>query len=255
MSRRGLHFVRDILLIVPGGKGLIQSYRFWKKQRSIGLKDSKEVFDHYYKSNVWGDGESVSGPGSTLRYTENIRRQLPRVVKQLGVRTVLDAPCGDYNWFKEILWDDEITYVGGDVVEALVERNAQLYANGNVSFRTLDIVSQALPKVDLWLSRDCWFHLPNRDVAAAISNFLNSDIKYLLTTTHIDCDENIDIPTGAFRRINLQAAPFFFPPPMELIDDWIEGFPVSHLGLWERESLKSALASNRYIQGRQRRRH
>lgn len=243
-----------MILVVPGGKGLIQSYRFWKKQRSIGMKDSKDVFDHYYKSNVWGDEESVSGPGSTLRYTENIRRELPRVVKQLGVSAMLDAPCGDYNWFKAIAWEGEIAYVGGDVVDALVDRNSRLYARPNVRFTTLDIVNQPLPPVDLWLCRDCLFHLPNRDVASAVTNFLNSDIKYLLTTTHIDCQENIDIPTGAFRRLNLEAAPFCFPPPMELIEDWIDGFPVSHLGLWQRESLKAALASNRFIQDRDRRR-
>jgi hypothetical protein len=245
--RKGRHLVRDVLSEAPGGKQLLQRYRFWKKQRDIGIRDPKELFDHYYKSNAWGDEESISGPGSTLLYTANIRKELPRLVAQLEVGVFLDAPCGDYNWLKETVWSDEIIYIGGDIVDTLVERNSRLFGKPKVRFTTLDIVNHPLPKADLWLCRDCWFHLPNRDIASTINNFLRSDIRYLLTTTHIDCRENIDIPTGAFRRLNLQVAPFHFPEPVELIDDWIEGFPVSHLGLWRRESLEAALASNSFI--------
>jgi hypothetical protein len=57
--------------------------------------DATAIFDHFYRTNAWGTAESVSGPGSTLAYTTHLRTALPRLVHDLGVHTLLDAPCGD----------------------------------------------------------------------------------------------------------------------------------------------------------------
>ena len=43
----------------------------------------------------WGSDESGSGIGSELGATEALREYLPGLFKRLGVRKVLDAPCGD----------------------------------------------------------------------------------------------------------------------------------------------------------------
>jgi hypothetical protein len=67
--------------------------------------------------------------------------------------------------------------------------------------------------------------------------FLDSDIRYLLTSTHPECDRNIDIPTGYFRLINLELPPFSFCKPILAIDDWVEGKPVRQLALWEQKDL------------------
>jgi hypothetical protein len=208
----------------------------------------KEVFSHYYEVNAWGNEESVSGSGSTIQYTENIRKMIPQLVNDLGVLVILDAPCGDYNWFRMIDWEREITYVGGDIVEALVERNQSNYGNSNTKFINLDIVHDVLPRADLWLCRDCLFHLSNCDILSVINNFLNSDIRYMLTTTYPNCDRNINIPTGSDRLLNLQLPPFSFGKPIRVIDDWIEGYSVRQLALWEREALRSNLASNKAFQ-------
>jgi hypothetical protein len=65
------------------------------------------------------------------------------------------------------------------------------------------------PKVDLWLCRDCLFHLSNRDILLALRNFLASGTPLVFTTTHLNSAvfENVDIRTGGFRRIDLFSAP------------------------------------------------
>jgi len=55
-------------------------------------KDLRTIFAHIHRSNHWGESESLSGPGSTLAYTENIREELPRLWEQLGTRIILDTP-------------------------------------------------------------------------------------------------------------------------------------------------------------------
>ena len=235
-----------IISFFPGGKSFLRKRTYINNKRWFTqIGDAKKVFRHHYETNTWGSAESASGPGSTIEYTEKIRRILPRLISDLGISMILDAPCGDYNWFKLIQWEKNITYIGGDIVEPLTARNQALYGSANTRFINLDIIHDALPKVDMWLCRDCLFHLSDNDVMLALNNFLRSDIHYLLTSTHPDCDRNYDIPTGSFRLLNLQLPPYSLCNPIRAIDDWIEGYPIRHLALWDRESLRNNLASNK----------
>ena len=45
-----------------------------------------------------GGPETTCGAGSTVRYTATIRAWLPIVFRELRINSVLDAPCGDFNW-------------------------------------------------------------------------------------------------------------------------------------------------------------
>ena len=65
------------------------------------MMDAEAVFNSIYRNNTWDGDESISGPGASLRHTEAIRRELPLLIERLGIRTLLDAPCGDFNWMKE----------------------------------------------------------------------------------------------------------------------------------------------------------
>ncbi|PJB64155.1 MAG: glycosyl transferase [Armatimonadetes bacterium CG_4_9_14_3_um_filter_66_14] len=216
--------------------------------RFRAFRDAEQLFTHYYTVNRWGNKESVSGAGSTLEYTENIRRGIPRLTERLGVKTILDAPCGDYNWFSHIPRAKGPTYVGGDIVEPLVRRNQEVFGDATTCFRQLDVIRDELPAAELWLCRDCLFHLSNADVFLTIANFLRSDVRYWLTSTHPECEQNMDIPTGSFRLLNLELPPFGFCKPQVTLDDWIEGFPARLLGIWEREELSQALANNAAVQ-------
>ncbi len=222
--------LKSILMRLPGGVRLIERLR---------TRTNQELFAQYYETNVWGDPESVSGSHSTVKYTDNIRKELPALFAQLGVRRILDAPCGDYNWFRLVPRDREATYLGADIVAALVDRNQTAFGNDNTSFRHLDITHDPLPQADVWMCRDCLFHFSDANIWLALDNFLRSDIRYLLTTTFPESTANQNIPTGNFRLLNLELPPFSFPKPIATIDDWIEGHPVKKLALWERDALGS----------------
>lgn len=171
--------------------------------------------------------ETACGAGSTLKNTLSIRQALPGLLKELGVRRLLDAPCGDCNWISQV--DLGVEYIGCDLNPEHLKR-AELVISAELI--CIDIVSGDLPSADLMLSRDFHQHLPNGMVVRAIDNFRRSGIPWLLATSHSN-KVNEDISkVGGFRPINLTAAPFSFAQPAIQIPD-----AGRILGLWHRGSL------------------
>ena len=192
-----------------------------------------DVFQVIYKRNLWGVEETVSGYGSTLEFTANIRKQLPVLLKDLGVVTVLDAGCGDWNWMSNIDLSDFKVWAC-DIVNDLILEDYRKYKN-QAQFFTADITSDALPGADLILCRTVLFHLSNEHIFRALSNFKRCGATWLLMTNHPRESVNVDIPDGSWRRINFQAIPFAFPKPSQSLIDGpgIDGelslWPISHL--------------------------
>ena len=199
--------------------------------------DAEAAFQDIIRFNKWNDAESVSGVGSNSRYTRNIREKLPGLLRRYNIRSLLDAPCGDFAWMKNVTFDAEITYIGADIVHELVDRLQKEFSAPQRRFMRLDLMSDELPKADILICRDCFIHLSNSQVLQALTNFVRSDIKYILTTTYKFGRINTDIATGQFRAINLQAPPFSLPPPIETLVDYIYPFPPRRLALWSREQL------------------
>lgn len=190
----------------------------------------REVFEEIYKTNYWNNSESVSGHGSDMEATEVIRRELPKLVERLTITNILDIPCGDFYWFKEMKLD--VVYIGGDIVQELVDIDRKRYPG--VDFRVLDATKDKLPEVDLILCRDMLGHFSNFDVKKALNNFRASGSKYLLATTFPDREEHINIETGQWRPINL-ASFYSLSDPILVINEGckIKGFEDKSLGLWE----------------------
>lgn len=191
-----------------------------------------EIFSAYYRSNHWGDDETVSGVGSRLNATINLRTELPVLLKQFEIKSILDAPCGDHNWFSHVE-RGEIKYVGVDIVPELVEQNRQRYGGPNTDFVNLDITRDPLPPADLMICRDLLAHLSFKDIGRIFNNILSSDIKYLLLTHHHECTGNNDAYSGGYRPLNLELFPFDFPEPLIAIDDWREDQTPRKMCLWE----------------------
>jgi hypothetical protein len=239
--------VKKFLSIMPIGQLLIKYYGRLKLRFYYGwLKSREKLFTDFYKINQWSNGESASGPGSTLEYTENIRAEIPKLLKQLNISSILDAPCGDFNWFSRISDSLEINYIGGDIVEPIIKNNIQQFSNNLTKFVQLDVTKDKLPNADLWLCRDCLIHFSDKDIFSTLQNFFGSEINYLLTTTYTESKTNKNIPTGSHRFLNLELPPFNFCKPILYIDDWIEGHPIKRIGLWKREDL-IGLLNNKYI--------
>ena len=235
-------------LLVGGNHPASVLWNQWNLRRSRHLygrfESLQDVFSHHYRENTWRSEESVSGPGSTLGYTENLRSELPLVLDRLGARRILDAPCGDYNWFGRIPRSSEVHYLGADIVEPLIDANREAHENENTRFEVLDITHDSLPAADLWIVRDCLQHLSNEDIFRALRRFFRSEIDYVLASTHTECRHNADIASGGYRYVNLELPPFAFGPPILSIDDWIEGYPVKTMSLWKREPLARLLADS-----------
>src|SRR5437868_5072453 len=96
----------------------------------------KDIFSDIYYRNVWGDEESVSGPGSGVKRASAFREELAELLKQLQVTTLLDAGCGDYNWMKELNLGS-MQYIGVDVVPELITINQQKYGREIRTFLNL----------------------------------------------------------------------------------------------------------------------
>lgn len=198
-------------------------------------KSIKYIFSDVYYRRRWGD-LSISGPGATLIQTETIRVDLPFLLEKINARSLLDAPCGDFNWMKETKLNLEY-YIGADIVPELIAHHQQTFGAPNRKFVNLDIISDDLPKVDVILCRDCLVHFSYRRIFPALRNFKKSGSTYLLTTSFPDQQENIDIITGGWRPLNLQIHPFNFPKPIDLIDEKLMEDNGKNLrkvlGLWQ----------------------
>jgi hypothetical protein len=207
----------------------------------------KNVFTSYYDSNFWQGKESVSGPGSDYEQTKFLVPELQILLEDLKVKSMLDIPCGDFNWMKNINLDG-IKYHGADIVDDLIKKNNKKYKTQNIKFSVLDLVEDKLPEVDLIMVRDCFVHLTNQDIFKALNNIKQSNSKYILTTNflwkHIGYNQDID--TGGWRRINLSDSPFNMGYPEKII---VEGNTQSNdrdktMSLWKVDSIPKFGAYN-----------
>jgi SAM-dependent methyltransferase len=202
--------------------------------RRLRRQSAEQVFRDIYHKHGWSSRQSVSGPGSDLAQTETLRTALPSLIAELGCRSMLDIPCGDFLWMSQT--PIELDYTGADIVEELVAQNRQVHARAGRRFVKLNLLADPLPKVDLVLCRDCLVHFSFADVFRALANIRSSGATYLLTTTFNSQRGNVDIPTGAWRPINLELPPFNLPRPTRLINEQCtqdDGrFADKCLGLW-----------------------
>ena len=220
------------------------------KKKIFGIKSAEGRFNEIYQTNFW-PGESRSGIGSTLNATKNIRAHLPKLFKKFNIKKLFDAPCGDFNWMSEVLKKCEIDYLGADIVNDIIVINKIKYENDKIRFKKLDIRFDKLPESDLMICRDCLFHFSNKDIFLFLENFLSSEIKYLLMTSHLNQEpkfKNSDIVTGDFRNIDIFSKPFKFEKDylysFDDRDDQIANFKQMYL--FSKLQIKNNLIKKQY---------
>ena len=182
----------------------------------------EETFTEIYEKNLWNSAESVSGMGSELKYAATISKELPVLLQKYNIQSILDIPCGDWNWIKNV----DIcgaSYIGADIVKPLIEENKTKYPG--VDFRALDLTSDDLHKVDLVFVRDCLGHLTNENVKKALDNIKRSGSKYLLATSFTRWDKNTDILDGGWKTINLLLEPFALKPIYLINEEFDVSYP------------------------------
>jgi len=197
----------------------------------------RSAFTDIYKNHLWAGSESVSGEGSGLEFTRSIRTALPKLLSDLKVRTLLDAPCGDFCWMQKVSLELD-QYFGIDIVRPLIEQNQSLYGNGDRQFLVRDLVNDELPRADIILCRHLLIHLTFEEGIRVIKNFQRTGAHYLLISDQPHVRKNHKIlRTGSFRPLNLRLTPYSLPEPMVSLEDSSSGDGSAILSLYPLQEL------------------
>lgn len=204
---------------------------------------AENQFTKIYYTDTWnGYWQNRDGYGSSMEYTESIRASLPGLLKKYNIKSMLDASCGQYVWMRHVDIGD-VRYIGGEIVKEKINVLKEEFPDKE--WMQLDIIEDQLPKVDMWMCRDTIFHFAHKYVKQCLENFINSEIEYILISSHPG-SENVDIPDfkdwtdprGYFNCINFEVAPFNFPAPIDRIDDTGPNFPLKRdMLLYKRSDL------------------
>jgi hypothetical protein len=206
---------------------------FWMlmKRTMFGLRfrSTEARFAAIYQGNHWRNSESVSGFGSSMGATAVARTAIAEIVARYSVASILDVPCGDFNWMRHVEFQG--TYCGADIVRDLVALNQLHYGSDRRRFIVLDVINDPLPTCDLILCRDCLNHLSIDEAVRALSNIRASRSPYVALTNYPATKSNRPQKSGFdYRPLNLEQPPFNWPPPLEA---WGEpGEPGKTLALW-----------------------
>lgn len=201
----------------------------------------QQLFDRRNRNKPWSGGladGTRSGRGSTMEATRQFRTFLPQFVAERGISSIFDAPCGDFHWMKEVRFEKSVRYFGGDISPSLIGEMSQSYNARDRFFLTFDIVSNPFFDVDLWICRDCLFHLSLDFCLQALRNSTQARIPYVMLTSHYNVEHNSDIETGKFRRLDLLKPPFSLPEPIARCDEFSD-HPTSRrfVGVWRGSDL------------------
>lgn len=198
----------------------IVKIKYKRKKSEFKGKSTKETFTQIFNTNHWEGLESISGRGSDKSVTDNLGKEITKILLNFEVKSILDLPCGDFKWMKDVDLNGA-QYTGGDIVKKLIDHNKIQYKSKNATeFRIIDMIKDDLPYVDLILVRDCFVHLSFEHIYASLKNIINSESKYILTTSFPLTKLNFDIVTGDWRTLNLCRKPFSFPEPLLIISEF-----------------------------------
>lgn len=186
---------------------------------------TKDVMHQIYEKHLWGGKEQdfYSGDGShNLTLVEPYINVVSNFLKSTKKRLVVcDLGCGDFNVGKKLA-DFAKEYIGVDIVENLIERNRAKFTEENISFLTLDMCKDELPKADCVLIRQVLQHLSNKEIQEVVPKL--NIYQYVIITEHLPLNNfqsNIDMVTSMGNRlkyksgVNITAAPFNFNPKLE----------------------------------------
>ena len=181
---------------------------------NFDINNLKQIFTDIYLNDGWNMGqyETRSGMGSTITYSENIRLELIKFIKENSIKKMLDTSCGDWNWMK-LIQNDLCDYTGIDIVDEIIENNKQKFSNEKTHFIQGDLLTyiKSLPDkyYNLILCRHTLEHLPtnyNIDFLIECKRVSN----YLLVTGYNNIDRiNTDLVDDMrYRPINIELLPY-----------------------------------------------
>ena len=221
--------------------------RYYRNISSIAAKTLSSSTDGWKER-----GTSLSGPGSNAEETIGIRIVLPVLLPLLEVRSILDVPCGDFNYMREVLnaTQHSITYHGMDIVNPLVLQLEATFGSAThasrhrISFSRFDLASGYLWPADLVVVRDVLFHFTEDRANDVLRRVAESGCRFALVTYFPRVDNKAAASKyragrgfSSYASWNLEQAPFGLPPPILSIGK--DGARLDRVvGLWRCANLR-----------------
>jgi SAM-dependent methyltransferase len=163
--------------------------------------DLQATFSEIYDRGVWRGG---SGAGSDVQNALLYEAYVQHLIRQPGVRSIIDLGCGDWR-FTRYLDLGDCDYLGVDIVASVVERNQTTYGSARVRFQQADITTFEVPPCDLVLCKDVLQHLSNAHVLAVLGRLAVAKTA-LVTNDYIGANQ--DCSDGDTRPLDPTATPF-----------------------------------------------
>lgn len=185
-------------------------------------KSTAEVFSNIYSSKQWGSaGDFNSGAGTldgevASPYVLAVRNALNE--RQIVNSRFVDLGCGDFRIGSQIA-PLASSYIGGDVVPALVDHLNKTHGNERISFRCVDMVLDELPEGDVCFIRQVLQHLSNDQIQRILPKL--SRYRCVFITEHIPNrgkphEANIDKAQGPDIRLYWNSGVFLDQSPFSV---------------------------------------
>lgn len=197
----------------------------------------KSAYSNFYSRGMWlsMSGESKSGLGSTLIYSESYSENLIKLIKKYNIKKIFDTSCGDWFWMKNIKEHFE-HYIGNDICKELIIENKKKYESDNIKFSNNDMLSQMQLynnlEFDLIICRHTFEHLPTEYNLRCISEMKRISKFALITSANLDYSLNKESELNfsaqfipPYNSVNLDLSPYkeILLDPIEKIWDSIVG--------------------------------
>ena len=178
---------------------------------------TKDAMQQVYEHNLWGGSDTPFYSGTGSHDAATIQPYIEEVIaffESLEIPPVVcDLGCGDFNVGKELVPYTQ-TYTAVDIVPELIAHNTKTFKSEQLSFATLDLVNDPLPKGDCALLRQVLQHLSNAEIASIVNKLYA--YHYVILTEHLPDQEfipNIDIISGQGIRLKKHSGVDVLAPP------------------------------------------
>jgi SAM-dependent methyltransferase len=183
-------------------------------------RSAAHVFSEIYERNLWGGESSTFYSGSDISDNPAVSyiSLVLSFIEKRKVKSVVDLGCGDFKVGRQIAEACE-TYIGIDVVPALVKHLRETYSNSHISFACLDASVDELPSGELCLVRQVFQHLSNRQITSILEKL--PLFKYVIITEHYPNRQdfrsyNLDKVHGRDTRLDYGSAVYLDRPPFNI---------------------------------------
>lgn len=203
-------------------------FHYWvlpRDRRKFKTMTVEETFSTIYRTKGWGDdgGPFCSGTGSWGKAADDYCRFAIDFIKNHDVKSIVDLGCGDFAIGKRILEATGVEYTGIDVVPELIEHHRATSSGPRVHFQCANIVSDPLPRAELYLVRQVLQHLSNGEIESVLRNLRTC--KQALISEHVPIypqSINRDKPHGPDIRRFSGSGVYLEKPPfsVEVEETW-----------------------------------